>query len=125
MSNLYRRALFATCVFAATCAVDFGVRAAGPFDGTYAGESPVAGSVSPSCKDYHMTVVVKDGHFNTVVLTIPFSVDVSADGAFSATALRPGGRGGVGAMTGKISGGTMTIDYHAADCAHHAVLTRT
>jgi hypothetical protein len=124
MSNLYRRALFATCVVAATCAVDFGAHAASPFDGSYAGESPVVGSVSPACKEYHMTVVVKDGHFNTVVLTIPFSVDVGADGAFSATAIRPGGKG-MGAVTGKISGDTMTMDYHAADCAHHAVLTRT
>jgi hypothetical protein len=124
MSSLYRRSLLATCVMAATFAVDFGAHASNPFDGSYAGESPVVGSVSPACKDYHMTISVKDGHFNTVVLTIPFSVDVGADGAFSATAIRPGGKG-LGAVAGKISDDTMTMDYHAADCAHHAVLKRS
>jgi hypothetical protein len=122
--NAFRRIVLAACVTAAAGALDPGAWAASPFDGTYAGDSPVVGSISPACKSYHMTIDVKDGHFNTTMLAIPFSIDVGADGAFSATAMRPG-KGGVGYVTGKISGDTMAMDYHAADCAHHAVLKRS
>ncbi len=125
MSNVFRCIVLAGCVVAAAGVLDPGARAASAFDGRYAGDSPVVGSGSPACKDYHLTIEVKDGHFNTTILTIPFAIDVGADGAFSATAIRPGGKGGVGYVTGKISGDTMAIDYHAADCAHHAVLNRS
>ena len=125
MSYAFRGIALAACITAATAAPDLGARAASQFDGTYAGQSPVVGSVSPSCNEYHMTIVVKDGHFNTTMLTIPFAIDVGADGSFSATAMRPGGKGGVGYVTGRISGDTMAMDYHAADCAHHAVLKRS
>lgn len=122
VSNVvFRYVVLAAFVAAATAAPYSGAHAASPFDGTYAGESPVVGAASPACKGYHMTVVVKDGHFDTTMLNIPFSVDVGANGVFSATAMKRGGK--VGYVTGRISGDTMAMDYHAADCAHHAVLT--
>ena len=86
-----------------------------------------AGS-NPGCFGVNRRVRVVNNHFNAILFFAGFSLDVAPDGSFSGSAMQthsPRGAGRPVALTGRIAGRSMTMDYGNAVCRFHGELTKS
>jgi hypothetical protein len=114
-------------------------RAAGAYDGTYAGKAVlVSGASDPACGAFSTSITVVGGHFTyshhvREAITnvhgghlVSLSADVGPDGSVTGGGLSKSDRARTDAtVKGQVSGGKMDIEETFSDCVFHLSLTKT
>ena len=120
-------------VLVAVAGLAFAARAAGPFDGTYAGQAAlVSGNNGGVCKTFNTSISVTDGHLTYVhggyaVIHTDVAADGSFNGSGAGTAIQ-GGRGGRApadvTLQGKVAGSAIDAQVSSPNCAFHLTLRK-
>ena len=109
-----------------TCLAYTGASAAGSFDGVYRGTQQATGTNnSANCAkiDHDTALRIENNHF-TRTWSVPLSVDVAADGSFSASAIASQRPLRTAQITGKITGGNLEADIGTDLCRAHLSLKK-
>jgi len=127
-THLLKQALIA---FALLTALGGAADAAGSFDGVYTGSRTILRTTNGPCNPSltHVSVVVRNNHFDRGWGRIVLSIDVANDGTFRQSGvhynLHTAGIDYVASIKGKIAGGDFEADIGDNYCTVHLSLKKS